>query len=70
MGFKIECVKKKFKNKIFLSPKVDSLVEILKNIVNKHDEKKLLRSKYVHENYSWENVVKKLKKEFENKLGK
>ena len=36
----------------------------------KTDDKKEIRSKLVRKNFSWENVVKKLKKEFENKLSK
>ena len=32
--------------------------------------KKDIRSKLVHKNFSWENIAKKLKKEFENKLSK
>ncbi len=70
MGFKIESKEKKVNNDYLLSPKLDSLIEILTDIINKSDEKKLTRSKFVRENYSWENVVKKLKKEFENKLSK
>ena len=49
---------------------VDSLTDILNSIINKIDNKKEIRSKFVHENFSWENVVKKLKKEFEKKLSK
>ena len=70
MGFKIESKEKKVNNDYLLSPKLDSLIEELTDIINKSDEKKLTRSKFVRENYSWENVVKKLKKEFENKLSK
>ena len=53
-----------------LSPKIDSLIDILDSIINKSDDKKETRSKLVRENFSWENVVKKLKKEFEKKLSK
>ncbi len=70
MGFKIESEEKKINDRYSLSPKLDSLIEILSNIINKPDEKKNVRSKFVRENFSWENVVKKLKKEFENKLSK
>ncbi len=70
MGFKIESIEKNQNNNIFLSPKIDSLINILNSIINKTDNKKKIRSKLVRENYSWENVVKKLKKEFENKLSK
>jgi len=70
MGFKIESEERKVSNRYCVYPKIDSLIEILTDIINKPDEKKLIRSKFVRENYSWENVVKKLKKEFENKLSK
>ena len=70
MGLKIESEEKKINNRYFLNPKIDSLVEILSSTINKPDEKKLIRSKFVRENFSWEKVVKKLKKEFENKLSK
>ena len=70
MGLKIESEEKKINNRYFLNPKIDSLIEILSSTINKPDEKKLIRSKFVHENFSWEKVVKKLKKEFENKLSK
>ena len=43
---------------------------IMAAITYKTDNKKDKRSKLVHKNFSWENVVKKLKKEFENKLSK
>ena len=70
MGLKIESEEKKINNRYFLNPKIDSLIEILSGTINKPDEKKLIRSKFVRENFSWEKVVKKLKKEFENKLSK
>ena len=70
MGFKIESEERKVEDRYSLYPKLDSLIEILSNIINKPDEKKNIRSKFVRENFSWKNVVKKLKKEFENKLGK
>ena len=70
MGFKIESNEKNLNNNILLSPKIDSLIDILNSIINKSDNKKEARSKLVHENFSWENVVKKLKKEFEKKLSK
>jgi len=70
MGFKIESKEKILNNNILLSPKIDSLIEILNSIINKSDNKKETRSKLVRENFSWENVVKKLKKEFEKKLSK
>ena len=68
MGFKIESEEKNLNNNIFLSPKIDSLIDILNSIINKTDSKKEVRSKLVRDNFSWENVVKKLKKEFEKKL--
>ena len=70
MGSKIESKEKSLNNNIYLSPKTNSLIEILDTIVNKTDDKKEIRSKLVRKNFSWENVVKKLKKEFENKLSK
>ena len=69
MGFKIESKEKNLNNNILLSPKIDSLIDILNSIINKTDNFKI-RSKLVRENFSWENVVKKLKKEFEKKLSK
>ena len=70
MGFKIESEERKTEDRYSLYPKLDSLIEILTNIINKPDKEKIIRSKFVRENFSWENVVKKLKKEFENKLSK
>ena len=70
MGFKIESKEKSLNESIYLSPKTNSLIEILDSIINKIDDRKDVRSKLVHKNFSWENIVKKLKKEFENKLSK
>ena len=70
MGFKIESKEKSLNTNIYLGPKINSLIEIIDSIINKTDNKKNLRSEYVHKNFSWENIVKKLKKEFENKLSK
>ena len=70
MGFKIESKEEKINDNIYLKPKTNSLIEILDSIINKTDNKKNQRSKLVHKNFSWENIVKKLKKEFENKLSK
>ena len=70
MGFKIESKEEKLNDNIYLKPKTNSLIEILDSIINKTDNKKIQRSNFVHKNFSWENVVKKLKKEFENKLSK
>ena len=70
MGFKIESKEKNLNNNILVSPKIESLIDILNSTINKSDNKKEIRSKLVHENFSWENVVKKLKKEFEKKLSK
>ena len=70
MGFKIESKEEKLNNNIYLKPKTNSLIEILDSIINKTDNKKNQRNKHVHKNFSWENIVKKLKKEFENKLSK
>ena len=68
MGYQIESEEKTINNDTLLNPKLDSLVEILSKIINKPDDSKLVRSKFVHENFSWANITKKLKKEFEKKL--
>ena len=68
--FGLICKEKNLNNNILVSPKIDSLIDILNSIINKSDDKKEIRSKLVRENFSWENVVKKLKKEFEKKLSK
>ena len=70
MGYQIESDEKLINNDSILNPKLDSLIEILNQIINKTDESKLQRCKYVHENFSWSNISKKLKKEFEKKLTK
>ena len=70
MGYQIESDERKVNDDSLVNPKLDSLVEILKQIIDKTDESKLTRSKYVHKNFSWENIAKKLKKEFEKKLSK
>ena len=70
MGFQIESKEHNVNNNIYLSPNINSLIEILNSVINKNDEEKEIRSKLVRKNFSWENVVKKLKKEFENKLSK
>ncbi len=70
MGFQIESKERNLNNNIYLSPNIDSLIEILNSVINKNDEKKEIRSKLVRKNFSWENVVEKLKKEFEKKLSK
>ncbi len=70
MGFKIESREQNLNNNIYLSPKTNSLIEILETIIGKTDDQKQIRSNIVRKNFSWENVVKKLKKEFENKLSK
>ena len=70
MGFKIESKEEKLNDNIYLKPKTNSLIEILDSIINKTDNKKNQRNNHVHKNFSWENIVKKLKKEFENKLSK
>ncbi len=70
MGYQIESYEKKKDNNTFLNPKLDSLIELLEKIINKQDESKLKRSKYVHNNFSWDKIAIKLKKEFEKKLSK
>ena len=70
MGYQIDSFEKKVDNATLLNPKMDSLIEILTNAVNKPDKQKLERSCFVRKNFSWENVTNKLKKQFENKLSK
>ena len=70
MGFKIESKEQNLNDNIYLKPNTNTLIEILNSIIKKTDDKKDMRSKFVHKNFSWENIVKKLKKEFENKLSK
>ena len=68
LGYQIESNEKKINNSYLLEPKIDSLINILESIINKNDNFKNYRSEYIHKNFSWEKVVFKLKKEFENKL--
>ena len=70
IGYQIESYERKKDDNTMLNPKLDSLIAILENIINKPDETKLERSKYVHNNFSWEKTAIKLKKEFEKKLSK
>ena len=69
LGYQIDSNEKKVNNSYLLEPKIDSLVQILEEkILNKTDKLKDQRTKFVHQNYSWTNVVSKLKQEFINKL--
>ena len=70
MGYQIDSYEKKKDGNTMLNAKLDSLIAILEKIINKPDETKLERSKYVHNNFSWEKTAIKLKKEFEKKLSK
>lgn len=70
MGNQIDSFEKKIDNVSLLNPKMDSLIEILTDIINKPDKRKLERSNFVKKNFSWEKVTNKLKKQFENKLSK
>ncbi len=70
IGYQIESYERIKDKNTMLNPKLDSLIEILKKIINKNDQSKLTRSKYVHKNFSWEKIAIKLKKEFEKKLSK
>ena len=72
LGYQIESTEIKFnKNAYRLEPKIDSLINILEEkIIDKKDDLKNNRCNYVHKNFSWKKGVKKLKKEFENKLNK
>ena len=69
LGYQIESNEKKINDSYLLEPKIDSLVSILEEkIINKPDNYKIERSKYVNKNFSWDKVVSKLKEEFRNKL--
>ena len=70
MGYQIDSEEIKRKdNSSILHPKIDSLIDLIeKKIINKKDDLELERSNYVHKNFSWENVVNKLKGEFQKKL--
>ena len=69
LGYQIESNEKKIKDSYLLEPKIDSLVSILEEkIINKPDNYKIERSKYVNKNFSWDKVVSKLKEEFRSKL--
>ena len=70
LGFQIESKLVKMNQDFYrLEPEIDSLISILKEkIINKKDELGHIRSDFVHENFSWKSVVKKLTKEFEIKL--
>ncbi len=70
LGYQIESDERKINDDTLMNPKLDSLVEILNLMIKQNDKSKLIRSKYVHENFSWEYITKKLKKEFEKKLTK
>ena len=69
LGYQIESNEKKINDSHLLEPKIDSLVSILKEkVINKSDDSKIERSKYVNKNFSWDKVVSNLKEEFRNKL--
>ena len=69
LGYQIESTEKKINNSYLLEPKLDSLVHILENkIINKSDNSEIIRSKYVHENFSWSCTAKQLRNEFLKKL--
>ena len=69
LGYQIESNEKKINDSYLLEPKIDSLVSILEEkIINKPDNYKIERSKYVNKNFSWDKVVSKLKEEFRSKL--
>ena len=71
LGYQIDSKEIKFNNSYLLEPKIDSLIHILQEkVVNKTDVMKNERSEYIHNNFSWEIVGKKLKKEFEKRLNK
>ena len=70
LGYQIESNEiKREDNSYILSPKIDSLINIIEEkIINKKDNLEKDRSNYVHNNFSWKQVVCKLKTEFQNKL--
>ena len=69
LGYQIESTEKKVDNSFVLEPKLESLLNILeKKIINKPNKLENKRYDYIKENFSWVKAVKKLKKEFENKL--
>ncbi len=70
LGYQIESDEiKREDNSYILSPKIDSLINIIEEkIINKKDNFEIDRSNYVHKNFSWKQVVYKLKTEFQNKL--
>ena len=71
LGYQIESDERKINDSYLLVPKIDSLIHILEQkIINKSDNMMEKRSEYIHENFSWTKVVKKLKKEFESRLNK
>ncbi len=70
MGYQIESEEiKRQDNSYVLRPKIDSLINILdQKIINKLDSFQLERSNFVNKNFSWNVVVNKLKKEFNERL--
>lgn len=70
LGYQIESDEiKREDNSYILSPKIDSLINIIEEkIINKKDNLEINRSSYVHTNFSWKQVMYKLKNEFQNKL--
>ena len=72
LGFQIESKLVKMNEDFYrLEPEIESLISILKEkIINKKDELKQKRRDYVHNNFSWQKIVKDLKNEFEEKLNK
>ena len=71
LGHQIESSEKKVNEAYLLEPKLSNLVQILEEkIINKKDHFRTERSNYVIQNFSWEIVVQKLFKKFEEKLKK
>ena len=70
LGYQIESQEIKRKdNSYLLRPSIDSLINIIdKKIINTEDNLEMDRSNYVHDNFSWKEVVDKLKIEFKKKL--
>ena len=70
LGYQIESQEIKRKdNSYILRPSIDSLINIIdEKIINTEDNLEMDRSNYVHDNFSWKEVVDKLKIEFKKKL--
>lgn len=68
MGEQIESDEKKIKNYFQLNPSLDSLIAILEKKIITQDKSANIRRDYIHKNFSWEIIAKKLKHEFKIKI--